>query len=99
EDVFSAQPTCKTQATSSSPAGLYEITVDGAEAENYSFTYVAGHLSISTPTGILTIKSDGKAPGDIYTLLGVKVRCKHESIDGLPTGVYVTNGRKILIKN
>ncbi len=99
EDVFSAQPTCKTQATSASPAGLYDITVDGAEAENYSFTYVAGHLSISTPTGILTVKSDGKAPGDIYTLLGKKVRCKHESIDGLPTGVYVTNGRKILIKN
>ena len=99
EDVFSVQPTCQTEATQKSPKGVYEITVDGAEAENYSFTYVAGHLSISTPTGILTIKSDGKAPGDIYTLLGVKVRCKHESIDGLPTGVYVTNGRKILIKN
>ena len=99
EEVFSIQPTCKTQATSSSPAGLYEITVDGAEAENYSFTYVAGHLSITTPAGVLTIRSDGKAPGDIYTLMGVKVRCKHESIEGLPIGVYVTNGRKILIKN
>ncbi len=99
EEVFSVQPACKTEATQESPKGTYEITVDGAEAENYSFTYVAGHLSITTPAGVLTIRSDGKAPGDIYTLMGVKVRCKHESIDGLPTGVYVTNGRKVLIKN
>ena len=99
EDVFSVLPTCQTGATQKSPKGIYDITVDGAEAENYSFIYVAGHLSITNSSGVLTIKSDGKAPGDIYTLLGVKVRCKHESIEGLPVGVYVTNGRKILIKN
>ena len=99
EDVFSVLPTCQTEATQKSPKGIYDITVDGAEAENYSFIYVAGHLSITNSSGVLTIKSDGKAPGDIYTLLGVKVRCKHESIEGLPVGVYVTNGRKILIKN
>ena len=99
EDVFRVLPTCQTEATQKSPKGIYDITVDGAEAENYSFIYVAGHLSITNSSGVLTIKSDGKAPGDIYTLLGVKVRCKHESIEGLPVGVYVTNGRKILIKN
>ena len=99
EDVFRVLPTCQTEATQKSPKGIYDITVDGAEAENYSFIYVAGHLSITNSSGVLTIKSDGKAPGDIYTLLGVKVRCKHESIEGLPIGVYVTNGRKILIKN
>ena len=99
EDVFIVQPTCQTEATQAHPIGLYEITVDGAEASNYSFTYVPGHLAILKQAGILLIKSDGEAPGDIYTTLGVKVRNKYESLEGLPTGVYIFNGRKILIKN
>ena len=99
EDVFIVQPTCQTEATPAHPIGVYEITADGAEASNYTFSYVPGHLTILKQAGILLIKSDGEAPGDIYTTLGVKVRNKHESLEGLPTGIYIFNGHKILIKN
>lgn len=46
--VLTTQPTIKTTATTTSPAGHYPITVSGAAAANYSFTYVNGVLTIST---------------------------------------------------
>ena len=44
--VLTTQPTISTTATTSSPVGTYPITVSGAEAENYDFTYVNGTLTV-----------------------------------------------------
>ena len=44
--VLTKQPTITTTATSASAPGEYEITVSGAEAQNYEFSYVAGKLTI-----------------------------------------------------
>lgn len=46
EAVLTKQPTVTCIATKDSPAGDYEVTVSGAEAENYEITYVAGKLTI-----------------------------------------------------
>ena len=40
------QPTLTTTATKTSPAGEYPITASGAEADNYTLSYVAGKLTI-----------------------------------------------------
>ena len=48
--VLTTQPTITTTATISSPAGNYPITASGAAAANYSFTYVAGTLTITNPS-------------------------------------------------
>ena len=45
--VLTKRPTCSTTATTSSSPGNYDITVSGAEAKNYSFTYVNGTLTVT----------------------------------------------------
>lgn len=57
--VLTIQPTIYTTATSASAPGEYEITVSGAEAENYDITHVAGKLTIEEPDFV-----PGDANGD-----------------------------------
>ena len=51
EAVLTRRPTLTTEATASSPAGTYVITVSGAEAKNYATTYVNGTLTIRNMKG------------------------------------------------
>ena len=44
------------------------------------------------------IGMDAIKSAPVYTLTGVKVREKGESIENLPVGVYVTNGKKFVVK-
>ncbi len=44
--VLTKQPAITTTATSASAPGEYEITVSGAETQNYEISYVAGKLTI-----------------------------------------------------
>ena len=44
--VLTTQPTISCSATSGSAPGIYDITVSGAAAQNYSFNYVNGTLTI-----------------------------------------------------
>ena len=55
-EVLTKQPVFTTTATSTSTPGEYEITVSGAEAQNYNISYVNGKLTIE--------KSDF-IPGDV----------------------------------
>jgi hypothetical protein len=75
--VLTKKPTCYTTATTNSPVGTYDITVSGAEAQNYSFKYVKGTLTVTeknqenfTLQGISylgitsTLKAEVQAVGD-----------------------------------
>ena len=53
-------------------------------------------LAIGT-TGINGIIMNNE-PQDIYDLQGRKVRAKSASLEGLPRGIYIINGKKISIK-
>lgn len=53
--VLTKQPTISTTATSASEPGEYDITVSGAEAQNYEISYVKGKL---------TIQAQDLIPGD-----------------------------------
>ena len=46
---LTSQPTITTTATSSSPVGVYPIVASGAVDPNYTITYVAGTLAITSP--------------------------------------------------
>lgn len=59
--VLTKQPTVSCSATEDSPAGEYEITVSGAEAQNYEITYVSGKL-------VVTAKDDGNPDSPIVFL-------------------------------
>ena len=50
ESVLTTKPTASTTATKDSEAGTYDITVSGGAADNYSFSYVKGKLTIKVKT-------------------------------------------------
>ena len=94
--VLSTQPTITTTATSASEPGEYDITIGGAEAQNYEISYVAGKLTITESDGIMMISSEH--PVSVFDIQGHKVRSNVTSLEGLPKGVYIINGRKVVIK-
>ena len=53
-------------------------------------------LAIGT-TGINGIIMNDE-PQDIYDLQGLKVKAKATSLDGLPNGIYIVNGKKVILK-
>ena len=52
-------------------------------------------LPIKTSTRIYGIESDGEL-FDVYSLSGQKVKSKATSLDGLPHGIYIINGKKVM---
>ena len=55
------QPTVTTTATVNSPAGTYPITASGAEADNYTISYVQGTLTVTAAPVNTTVL----APSDV----------------------------------
>ena len=96
ESVLTKKPTAATEATKDSPVGTYAIVVSGGEAENYELQYQNGILTVTESTGIATVSVTH--PADVYTLQGHKVRTNATTLEGLAKGVYIVNGRKIVIK-
>lgn len=47
ENVFTSQPTISTTATKLSDVGEYPITISGGEAQNYTFAYEPGVLTVT----------------------------------------------------
>jgi hypothetical protein len=46
----------------------------------------------------VTVDSDSNKPFNIYTTTGVLVKQNATSTEGLPAGIYISNGRKIVVK-
>jgi len=85
ETVLTKQPVITTTATKDSPAGDYEVTISGAEAQNYSFSYQSGKLTVTAkPAKLEPIKGEttmntdelrgqdlsGNVVGNIYYVVG-----------------------------
>ncbi len=65
EAMLKTKPMLKTTATSGSEPGVYEVTVSGAEAENYEISYVAGKLTIlEADAVVVTAKSYTREYGE-----------------------------------
>jgi hypothetical protein len=73
--VFTTQPTCTTTATTASPVSppTYPITCSGAAAANYTFTYVAGALTINKRPVTVTADAQTKIYGDSDPALTYKL--------------------------
>ncbi len=97
-DVFITPPVVECDATADSPAGVYEIRVYGAEAQNYDITYVNGMLTVEDPTTIhAPIAADDKVQ-PIYDLQGRKVSDGNTMQKNLPKGIYIRGGKKVIVK-
>ena len=89
-NVLTQQPVVTCTADAASPAGKYEITVSGAEAANYTISYVPGILTVETdPTGIGTVATD-PTRFPLYDLQGRKVTRPGRRI-------YIQGRRKIVL--
>lgn len=97
EAVLITKPVATTVADETSVPGTYPITVSGGEAKNYTFKYVNGTLTVVKEDAIAAIIAQGKA-FDVYTVSGVKVRSRVTTLQGLPAGIYMINGKKYLVK-
>ena len=96
EEVFITKPVATTAADADARPGVYDIIVSGGEARNYAFTYVSGKLTVQVPNAISHISFS--APVDIYTTTGRLVRRQAVSTEGLPRGIYIAGGRKVVVK-
>ena len=96
EAVLTTMPTVTTTATAISEPGDYEIIVNGAEAQNYDITYVNGKLTVTVPSGIPEVLRGETF--DVYTTSGILVKRKSATFNGLAKGVYVVNGRKLIVR-
>ena len=95
EEVLTKMPSVSCNATANSAPGRYEIIVSGAEAQNYDISYQSGWLTIEIAQGIADIVTDDQ-PFDVYNTQGRKVRFGVTSLKGLPKGVYIINGKKVM---
>ncbi|RRD02761.1 C10 family peptidase [Prevotella sp. OH937_COT-195] len=99
ESVITTPPTVTSNATYDSPEGEYVLTISGGEAQNYKFKYIPGKLIVSgIASGIEGVTVSDDAPRDIYNLQGQLVRRAATSVKGLPAGLYVIEGRKVIVK-
>jgi hypothetical protein len=48
-------------------------------------------------TGIANIVINNNVPFDVYDINGRKIRNRVKTIEGLPKGLYIVNGKRILI--
>ncbi|MBO4464152.1 MAG: hypothetical protein J5797_08180 [Prevotella sp.] len=96
--VFIAAPTATCEATADSAPGSYDIIVSGGEALNYEFAYVNGVLEVIETQGIAAVTDRFDKPVDIYTLDGRCIRRATTTMTGLPRGLYIVDGRKVVVR-
>jgi hypothetical protein len=57
--------------------------------------YYYGSMSIDDVTSVEQVVTEGMAPTAVYNIFGQKVA---DSLEGLPAGLYISNGKKMMIK-
>lgn len=97
ESSLTKKPVATTTATAASPEGTYAITVSGGSDMNYDFEYVAGTLTVvfRSTLGVSRMETVGD-PFDVYNTRGQKVRAGVCTLEGLPKGLYIINGKKVV---
>lgn len=100
EPTFTITDSKGKKVTEYNVPGKYTITVSDAEAENYKFEYSTAVLTITlSPNGILkTPQTTSTATFDVYSLNGTCIAKGVSSLKGLTKGVYLVNGKKLIIK-
>ena len=79
---------------------LYASTASGnaapRRAASANSVLLYGYKVTPGGTGIREISAD--SPVDVYNMQGNKVRSKATTLSGLPKGIYIVNGRKVIVK-
>jgi len=97
ESVLIKKPIATTDAAKDSPVGEYAIRISGGEAKNYSFEYVNGKLYITKTTGIKNTFDKNKT-FTVFNISGQKVLHNVTSLGRLTKGVYIVDGRLMIVR-
>lgn len=99
ESVLTAKPELTCDADSQSPPGEYPIHISGGEAHNYEITHVMGTLTITDEVGVKAAVNDEQCAQDtVRDLQGRPVATGRAPGKNLPRGIYIVNGKKIILK-
>ena len=66
--------------------------------------YYYGSMTSDQVTAIQQVATDSKAnglfstPADVYSISGIRVRQQATSLEGLSRGIYIVNGKKVVVK-
>ena len=102
EAALAVKPTATCSATSTSPAGTYDITAAGGKSDNYSFSYKKGTLTITSSSVQISIspigeKKYGDAAFDLQaTSPNQETPITYTVAD--PTVARIDNGRVTILK-
>lgn len=101
EEVLISKPTIATTATKESGVGTYPIIATGAEAQNYSFSYERGTLTITQATQSIEWEQtfDNLFVGDQLELTAVAtsgLAIKYSVSDESIAEIYTSNGSVFL---
>lgn len=75
--------------------GFRAYFTNSTNASENSTAKVTGWMLDDTTDGITSVEDMGAMTFDVYNTAGQKVRSKATSLDALPAGVYIVNGKKI----
>jgi len=56
-----------------------------------------GYLTYKESESITTVAADN-TPADVYRIDGVKIRTAEQGIQGLPPGIYLVGGKKVIVR-
>ena len=96
--AFSTLPRARVNGGTPTEAGTYPIVVSGGVSDRYALTRVNGTLTVVAPDAIRSLLDSG-TPFDVYNLLGKRLRTGTRSFKGLPSGIYIVNGQKVVVKS
>ena len=102
EAALAVKPTATCNATSTSPAGTYDLTAAGGKSDNYSFSYKKGTLTITSSSVQISIspigeKKYGDAAFDLQaTSPNQETPITYTVAD--PTVARIDNGRVTILK-
>lgn len=99
EEVLTNLPSVETTATQTSNVGTYPIIPFGAEAQNYTFTYERGTLTITKADQTIEWNQsfDNATVGDIIELTATSsagLPIKYSSTDESVAEIFTQNGKK-----
>jgi hypothetical protein len=101
ENALSVKPVVTTNATPTSPVGVYVLTPGNAQANNYSFIYIAGTLNVSKDQQTITFSpaahTYGEADFDPGALASSALQITYSS--SVPAVATIVNNKVHIVSN
>lgn len=97
-DYVTGEPELSCDANEKSPVGDYLIRVEKGSLSGDNILLNDGILRVLDLAAVENVETSESAPYDVYTLDGTLVGKGLKSLDGLDRGLYIVNGKKIIIE-